>query len=254
MGPTQVRSADRVAKRVCGPADWQQFPCRKQRAESVTADSKDPTLALIAKFVEEGNAPRVKALVEDALAGGHGAWDILNRGIMPALRVLGVGLKDGCISLAEVMISVGAVKAGLSVLEPLMIRKMPTGKGVVVIGTVLGDVHSLGKDLVITMLKGSGFHVIDLGADVAPARFIESITKHQAEIVALSGLLTSSRLAMRDTIAALKEAGLRDRISIVVGGGAVDPSSAQVIGADAFGEDAAAAPDLIMSLIRATPE
>jgi 5-methyltetrahydrofolate--homocysteine methyltransferase len=220
----------------------------------VTADSDDPVLALIAKFVEEGNAPRTKALVEEALAGGRGAWDILNRGIMPALRVLGVGLKDGCISLAEVMISVGAVKAGLSVLEPLMIRNIPTGKGIVIIGTVFGDVHSLGKDLVITMLKGSGFRVIDLGADVAPARFIESVTKHQAEIVALSGLLTSSRLAMRDTIATLKEAGLRDRVSIIVGGGAVDRQSAQAIGADAYGEDAAVAPDLILSLVRAPSE
>lgn len=217
----------------------------------MTAESNDRVLALIAKFVEEGNAPRTKALVEEALAGGHGAWDILNQAIMPALRVLGDGLKDGCVSLAEVMISVGAVKAGLSVLEPLMIRKIPTGKGRVIIGTVLGDVHSLGKDLVITMLKGSGFQVVDLGADVAPARFIESVTKHQAEFVALSGLLTSSRLAMRDTIAALNQAGIREHISIIVGGGAVDRQSARAIGADAYGEDAVAAPDLILSLVRA---
>lgn len=217
----------------------------------MAADFNDPILASIAKQVEDGNAPRTKALVEEALAGGRDAWDILHRGIMPALRVLGEGLKDGCVSLAEVMISVGAVKAGLGVLEPLMIRNIPAGKGVVIIGTVFGDVHSLGKDLVITMLKGSGFRVIDLGADVAPARFIESVTKHQARIVALSGLLTSSRLAMRETIAALKDAELRERISIVVGGGAVDRQSARAIGADAYGEDAAAAPDLILSLASA---
>lgn len=214
----------------------------------MTTDSNDPILASIAKNVQEGNAPRTKALVEEALAGGWEAWHILNRGIMPALRVLGDGLKDGCVSLAEVMISVGAVKAGLSVLEPLMIRNIPAGKGTVIIGTVFGDVHSLGKDLVITMLKGSGFRVVDLGADVPPSRFIESITKHQAEVVALSGLLTSSRLAMRDTIAALKESGIRERVSIIVGGGAVDRQSARTIGADAYGEDAAAAPDLILSL------
>ena len=219
----------------------------------MTTDSNDPILGEIGKYVEEGNAPRTKALVEQALASGREAWDILNRGIMPALRVLGDGLKDGCVSLAEVMISVGAVKAGLSVLEPLMIRNIPAGKGIVIIGTVFGDVHSLGKDLVITMLKGSGFRVVDLGADVPPSRFIESIAKHQAEIVALSGLLTSSRLAMRDTIAALKEAGLRERISIIAGGGAVDRQAARAIGADAYGEDAAAAPDLILSLVRAPP-
>ncbi len=217
----------------------------------MTPDSNDSLLARMAKYVEEGNAPRTKALVEEALAGGQQAWDILNKGIMPALRVIGAGLKDGCVSLAEVMISVGATKAGLSVLEPHMIRNIPTGKGTVIIGTVHGDVHSLGKDLVITMLKGSGFRVVDLGADVPPSRFIESLAKHQAQIVALSGLLTSSRLAMRDTIAAFKEARLRERISIIVGGGAVDRQTARAIGADAYGEDAAAAPDLILSLVRA---
>lgn len=210
--------------------------------------SDDPLLAQIAKYVEDGNAPRVKTLVEEALGKGYGAWDLLNQGIMPALRVLGVGLKDGCISLAEVMISVGAVKAGLKVLEPLMIRNIPSGKGVVIIGTVHGDVHSLGKDLVITMLKGSGFQVIDLGTDVPPARFIESITKYQAQVVALSGLLSSSRLAMRDTIEAFKDAGLRQHTSVIVGGGAVDRDTARSIGADAYGEDAAVAPDLILSL------
>ena len=214
------------------------------------ADSPDPLLASIAKYVEEGNAPRTKVLVEEALRGGVGAWDILNKGIMPALRTLGEGLKDGCISLAEVMISVGAVKAGFSVLEPLLVRNIPTGRGTVIIGTVRGDVHSLGKDLVITMLKGSGFRVVDLGADVPAARFIESIAKHQAEIVALSGLLTSSRLAMRDTIAALKDSGIRERVSVIVGGGAVDRQSARTLGADAYGEDAAAAPDLVLSLIQ----
>jgi len=217
----------------------------------VTTGSDDPVLAGIAEQVEKGNAPRTKALVEEALAGGCEAWDVLNGGIMPALRILGDGLKDGAVSLAEVMISVGAVKAGLSVLEPLLVRSTATGRdAVVVIGTVLGDVHSLGKDLVVTLLKASGFRVVDLGADVSPSRFVESVTKHQAQIVAMSGLLTSSRLTMRDTIAALKNAGLRQQLGVVVGGGAVDRQTAQEMGADAYGEDAAGASDLILRLVR----
>lgn len=168
---------------------------------------------------------------------------------MPPLRVLGEGLRDGTISLAEVMISVGAVKAGLSVLEPLLVRDIPEGKGVVVIGTVLGDVHSLGKDLVITMLRGSGFQVVDLGADVPPSRFVEAAVKHHADIVAMSGLLTSSRLSMRDTIAALRKAGIRDRLSIVVGGGAVDRQSAKDIEADEYGEEASVAPDIALRIV-----
>lgn len=206
-------------------------------------------LEAIGKTVEDGNAPRTKALVEEALGAGLAPWDILHRGITLPLRSLGEGLKDGTISLAEVMISVGAVKAGLGVLEPLLIRNTPEGRGIVVIGTVRGDVHSLGKDLVITMLRGSGFQVFDLGADVPPARFVEAAVERNADIVAMSGLLTSSRLAMRDTIAALEKAGIRDRFFVIVGGGAVDRQSAPEIGADEFGEEASMAPEIVLRLV-----
>lgn len=215
----------------------------------MTPRPADQILSALGGFVEEGNAPRARAAVEEALGAGLPAWDILNRGIMPALRLLGEGLKDGSISLAEVMISVGAVKAGLGLLEPLLVRTMPAGQGVVVIGTVIGDVHSLGKDLVVTMLRGAGFQVVDLGADVSAARFVEAATRHGANIVAMSGLLTSSRLAMRDIIAALEKAGLRRKLAVLVGGGAVDRQNASAIGADAYGEDAGVAVDLAVGLL-----
>lgn len=203
----------------------------------------------IAEAVQEGNAPKTKALVQEALAQGIKAWDVLNQGMMPALHVLGNQLKDGTVSLPEVMIAVGAVKAGLAILQPGLLQRKVEGRGVVIIGTVSGDVHSLGKDLVVMMLEGNGFQVINLGTDVAPARFVEAAQQYRPDIVALSGLLTSSRIAMRETIAALDAAGLRKRIRIMVGGGAVDALTAQDIGADAYGEDAAVAPEIAFKLL-----
>jgi 5-methyltetrahydrofolate--homocysteine methyltransferase len=148
------------------------------------------------------------------------------------------------------MISVGAVRAGLSLLKPLLVEKAPKGRGVVVIGTVAGDVHSLGKDLVVMMLEGSGFQVVDIGADVHPRRFMEAVVTHKADIVALSGLLTISRLAMRETIGVLEESGLRDKLFVIVGGGAVNSHSAEALGADAYGEDASVAPEIVLKLLK----
>jgi 5-methyltetrahydrofolate--homocysteine methyltransferase len=203
----------------------------------------------ITHHVEQGNAPKTKAAIQEALADGAGPWEILNGGIMAGLRVVGDQLRDGVIALPEVMVSVGAVKAGLSLLEPLIVEKSPRGRGVVVIGTVAGDVHSLGKELVALMLEGSGFQVLDLGADVPPRRFVEAAERHGADVVAMSGLLTTSRLTMRETIQALELAGLRERLSILVGGGAVDRETAKSMGADAYGEDASVASDVVLRLL-----
>jgi 5-methyltetrahydrofolate--homocysteine methyltransferase len=206
-------------------------------------------LAGVAASVEQGNAPKTKSLVQQSLSKGVGPWDVLNEGIMPALRTIGEQLKDGTISLPEVMISVGAVKAALSILGPLLVDKSASGRGVVVIGTVAGDVHSLGKELVAMMLEGSGFTVIDLGFDVDASRFVETAVARKARIVALSGLLTTSRLSMRETIEAFESAGLRGNVSIIVGGGAVDRQTALGLGADAYGEDASVVSDIALGLL-----
>jgi 5-methyltetrahydrofolate--homocysteine methyltransferase len=207
-------------------------------------------LAGLSASVEQGNAPKTKALSQQSLSKGIGPWEILNQGIMPALRVIGEQLKDGSLSLPEVMVSVGAVKAGLSILGPLLVKKSSSGRGVVVIGTAAGDVHSLGKELVALMLEGSGFKVIDLGEDVDASRFIEAAVSKKAQIVAMSGLLTTSRITMRETIEALDNAGLRNKISILVGGGAVDRQAALNLGADAYGEDASVASDIALQLLK----
>ena len=189
-------------------------------------------------------------MIREELSKGTGPWKILDEGIMTAMRVVGEQLKDGTIALPEVMICVGAVKAGLSLLEPLLVEKSPRGRGVVVIGTVLGDVHSLGKELVAMMFEGSGFHVVDLGTDVDPRHFVRAAQGHGADIVAMSGLLTTSRMAMREAIQAFERAGVRDKVSILVGGGAVDRETARSIGADAYGEDASLVADIALNLLK----
>jgi 5-methyltetrahydrofolate--homocysteine methyltransferase len=207
-------------------------------------------LTKIVESVENGNAPETKRLVEDALAKEIAPWAILNDGMVPALNILGEQLKDYTISLPEVMISVGAVRAGLEILKPVLVQTTEEQKGVAIIGTVQGDVHSLGKDLVIMMLEGNGFEVIDLGTDVSPARYIEAIQGHKADLVALSGLLTTSRLAMQDAIRAFEKAGLRKEIAVLVGGSSVDAQSAKAIGADAYGDEASVAPEIAFRLLK----
>jgi 5-methyltetrahydrofolate--homocysteine methyltransferase len=204
----------------------------------------------ISEAVKNGNAPETVKLVEAALTKDFKPWAILNDGMMPAMNDLGEQLKKCLISLPEIMISVGAVRAGLNILQPLLVQQVNEVKGVAIIGTVQGDVHSLGKDLVIMMLEGNGFQVVNLGADVSPSRFIEAALENKPDIVAMSGLLTTSKLAMGDTINAFKKAGLRDQFSILVGGSSIDAQGAQTIGADAYGEDASVAPDIACRLMK----
>ncbi len=209
-----------------------------------------PILEEISGAVQTGNAPKTKSLVEKGLGQGLEPWSILNDGMAPALDILGEQLRDYTISLPEIMISVGAVRAGLSILKPLLINDMKTLKGVVIMGTVQGDVHSLGKDIVIMMLEGNGFHVVDLGADVPPSHFVEACLEHKANIVAMSGLITISKLIMGNIIRAFENAGMREQISIMVGGGSVDALSARAMGADAYGEDASIAPQIALKVLK----
>lgn len=208
------------------------------------------TLEHIGKSVKDGNAAEARRLVGEALSQGATPWSILNDGMVPALNSLGEGLKNGTIGLPEVMISVGALRAGLTLLRPLLIPDVREMRGVVLIGTVEGDVHSLGKDLVIMMFEGNGFQVIDLGTDVSARRFAEAIAEHKPEILAMSGLLTSSRLAMKGVVTMLEKKGLREHVSILVGGGCVDGQTAQAIGADAYEQGASAAPGAVSALLK----
>lgn len=203
----------------------------------------------IADSLKAGNAKRVKELVQAALDEGVEPVDIVNNALIVGMGEIGVLFKNNEVYVPEVLIAARAMQAGLSILKPLLAEKDVKPIGKVVIGTVRGDLHDIGKNLVSMMLEGAGFEVIDLGIDVAPEKFLEAVKNTNADVVAMSALLTTTMPGMKDTIEAFKAAGLRDSVKIMVGGAPVTQSFADEIGADGYAPDAASAADLAKKLI-----
>ncbi|HPT79346.1 MAG TPA: corrinoid protein [Candidatus Atribacteria bacterium] len=203
----------------------------------------------IADALKAGNAKKVKELVQAALDDGIEAVDIVNKALIVGMGEIGVLFKNNEVYVPEVLIAARAMHAGLNILKPLLAEKDVKPIGRIVIGTVRGDLHDIGKNLVAMMLEGAGFEVIDLGIDVAPEKFIEAVKNTNADIVAMSALLTTTMPGMKDTIEAFKAAGLRDSVKIMVGGAPVTQSFAEEIGADGYAPDAASASDLAKELI-----
>ncbi len=203
----------------------------------------------IADSLKAGNAKRVKELVQAALDEGVEPVDIVNNALIVGMGEIGVLFKNNEVYVPEVLIAARAMQAGLSILKPLLAEKDVKPIGKVVIGTVRGDLHDIGKNLVSMMLEGAGFEVIDLGIDVAPEKFLEAVKNTNADVVAMSALLTTTMPGMKDTIEAFKAAGLRDSVKIMVGGAPVTQSFADEIGADGYAPDAASAADLAKELI-----
>jgi len=203
------------------------------------------------KDLYEGNADAVKAGVQTALAEGMSAQDILNNGLLAGMDRVGCDFKAGDLYIPEVLMCANAMHAGLSVLRPLLAESRGGGQsllGKIVIGTVHGDMHDIGKNLVSMMLEGAGFEVIDLGIDVAPDKFIEAVRAQQPKIVGMAAMLTTTMPVMKTVIEALKEAGLRDKVKVIVGGAPVTSAFAKQIGADAYAPDAATAIDVTRGL------
>ncbi len=203
----------------------------------------------IADALKAGNAPKVKELVQKALDEGVEPADIVNEALIVGMSEIGVLFKNNEVYVPEVLIAARAMHAGLGILKPLLAEKDVKPVGKVVIGTVKGDLHDIGKNLVAMMLEGAGFEVIDVGIDVGADKFVETIKETEAEIVAMSALLTTTMPAMKDTIEAVKAAGLRDQVKIMVGGAPVTQSFADEIGADGYAGDAASAADLAKELL-----
>jgi len=203
----------------------------------------------IADFLKAGNAPKVKELVQAALDQGVDPTDILNESLIVGMGEIGVLFKNNEVYVPEVLIAARAMKAGLGILKPLLVEKDIKPIGKVVIGTVKGDLHDIGKNLVAMMLEGAGFEVIDLGIDVAPEKFLDVARDNKAECVAMSALLTTTMPGMKDTIEAFKVAGLRDQVKIMIGGAPVTQNFADEIGADGYAPDAASAADLAKEFI-----
>jgi 5-methyltetrahydrofolate--homocysteine methyltransferase len=203
------------------------------------------------KDLYEGNADAVKAGVQKALAEGMPAQDILNNGLLAGMDRVGCDFKAGDLYIPEVLMCANAMHAGLGVLRPLLAESRGGGQsllGKIVIGTVHGDMHDIGKNLVGMMLEGAGFEVIDLGIDVAPDKFIEAVRAQQPKIVGMAAMLTTTMPVMKTVIEALKEAGLRDKVKVIVGGAPVTSAFAKQIGADAYAPDAATAIDVTRGL------
>lgn len=198
--------------------------------------------------VVEGDAKAVVVGVQEALNAGVEAETILNDALIAAMDVVGQRFEDGDIFVPEMLIAAKAMQGGLALLKPRLVFTGTQSSGKVVIGTVKGDLHEIGKNLVAMMLEGAGFEVLDLGVDVAPEVFVDAV-QEGANLVGMSALLTTTMNNMRVTIEALKAAGVRDKVKVMVGGAPVTEEFAKAIGADAFASDASSATQVARQLI-----
>jgi len=203
----------------------------------------------LANGVVSGDFNRVAELTKQAIDEGVAPVEIINQGLIKGMNVVGARFKAGDMYVPEVMMAARAMKAGMDLVKPLIAESdLPTA-GKVVLGTVAGDLHDIGKNLVGMMMESAGMNVINLGVDISPEKFAEAVREHKPDIVAMSALLTTTMLAMKDTIEVLKEEGLRDSVKVMVGGAPVTSDFATEIGADGWAPDAASAKDLALELV-----
>ena len=202
-------------------------------------------LESIAQALQEGNADAVKTLTQAELDGGTPAKTILEKGLVAAMTVVGGRFREGEIFLPEVLLSARAMNQALALLEPHLASEGAVARETIVLGTVKGDLHDIGKNIVGIMLRGAGYKVVDLGADVSTQAFVKAVEEHRPVAVGLSALLTTTMLVMGDVVKSLEEAGLRDKTKIFVGGAPLTQSFADEIGADGFSENAYGAVALV---------
>lgn len=199
--------------------------------------------------VVAGKMDQVAPEVQKALDAGLSPEVIMNQGLIAAMTEVGTRFESGDFYVPEMLVSARAMESGLAVLKPLLLSNDVKAAGLALAGTVQGDLHDIGKNLVAMMLRGGGFDVIDLGTDVSPAAFVEAAKEHQPDIIAMSALLTTTMMSMKSTIAALNEAGIRDQLKVIIGGAPVTPEFADQIAADGFAPDAHAAVLLAKELL-----
>ena len=189
----------------------------------------------------KGKRDAVEPLIRQALSEGLNPEEIMNHILIPAMDVVGEQFSRNEIFLPEMMIAARAMNIGLDILRPMLIAKGVSSRGKVIIGTVKGDIHDVGKNIVSMVLQGAGYEVMDLGIDVPTEKFVEAINQYQPKFVLMSALITLTMSMMEDTIKALKKAGVRDKVKVGVGGAPLTQSFADRIGADFYGKDALAA-------------
>jgi len=206
-------------------------------------------LAQISENLEAGNDKKVAELTRRAIEQGLAPKQILDTGLIAAMATVGERFKAHEIFLPEVLLAARAMYAGMDEIRPLLIKEGVPSIGKVVLGSVQGDLHDIGKNLIGIMLKGAGFEVIDLGNDVAPERFVETAEEHGAPVIGMSALLTTTMAAMKTVVNLVQERGLAGRVKTIVGGAPVSQEFARQIGADAYGFDATSAVEKVKSLV-----
>ena len=197
----------------------------------------------ISEALQKGDAEKVEELVKKSLEENLSPKKILEDGLINGMGIIGAKFKKNEVYVPEVLIAARAMHAGMNILKPKLIETGVENIGIVAIGTVKGDLHDIGKNLVKMMLEGAGFEVIDLGIDVSADKFVEAVKEHKPNIIAMSALLTTTMVNMPEVIKALEAAGLREKVKIMIGGAPITQNYADQIGADGYSPDAASAVD-----------
>ena len=205
----------------------------------------------LADSVIGGEIEEVSSLTQEAVDEGTKPLDIINQGLMVGMNIVGERFKAGEVYIPEVLMSARAMSSAMEIVKPLLVGEELKAKGKILLGTVKGDLHDIGKKLVGMIIEGAGYEVVDLGVDVSAERFAEEVSEKKPDVLGMSALLTTTMLSMKDTIETLKEKGLRDRTKVIVGGAPVTPDFSDEIGADGWGSDAVTGKDLVASLIQA---
>lgn len=205
----------------------------------------------IFEAILNGDMPTCESATREALAAGVAAGDILNEAMIPAMAEVGRLFEINEYYVPELLIAARAMKAWLTILKPELVATGVEPKGKVVVGTVKGDLHDIGKNLVAIMVEGAGYEVIDLGVDVAPEQYVRTAIERGAQVIGLSALLTTTMPSMKATVEALQESGMHGPIKIMIGGAPVTQQYADEIGADGYARDAAGAARLVAELISA---
>ncbi len=206
-------------------------------------------LSNVSEALQRGDAEKVGELVKKALEEKLTPKEILENGLIKGMDIIGGKFKRNEVYVPEVLIAARAMHAGMDILRPKLVETGVKNIGKVAIGTVKGDLHDIGKNLVKMMLEGGGFEVIDLGTDVSAEKFVEAVKEHEPNMIAMSALLTTTMVNMAEVIKAIETAGLRDKVKIMIGGAPITQNYAEQIGADGYSPDAASAVDSAKSFI-----
>jgi corrinoid protein of di/trimethylamine methyltransferase len=224
-------------------------PANEQEEIDITALPIDELFELMGEDLYDGYADEVVEEVHEALGRGMAPYDVLTQGLVAGMDVVGADFRDGILFVPEVLMAAKAMKAGMAILRPLLAETGAPRVGTMVIGTVKGDIHDIGKNLVAMMMEGAGFEVINLGINTSADDFLAAIKEHQPDILGMSALLTTTMPYMGVVIQALEEAGIRDDLIVLVGGAPLNEAFAQEIGADAYCRDAAVAVETAKQLM-----